>query len=113
MTTRRNYKGKTYRAHLLMRSFRDEDGKVKKETLANLTPLGDEIVAAVKLWLKGEPVAVGEEFRLASSLPHGHVMAVLAAVEALGLPKLLAGRASRQRSLILGLIVQRVIDPLS
>lgn len=113
MTTRRVYKGKTYRAHLLMRSFRDEDGKVKKETLANLTPLGDEIVAAIKLWLKGEPVAVGEEFRLSSSLPHGHVLAVLAAMESLGVPKLLAGRASRERSLILGLVAQRVIDPLS
>lgn len=113
MTTRRVYKGKTYRAHLLMRSYRDEDGKVRKETLANLTPLGDELVAAIKAWLKGEPVGVGEEFRLASTLPHGHVRAVLAAMESLGVPRLLAGRASRERSLILGLIVQRVIDPLS
>jgi len=113
VTTRREYKGKVYRAHLLMRSFRDADGKVRKETLANLTPLGDEIVGAIKLWLKGEPIGAGEGFRLAPTLPHGHVLAVLTAMESLGVPKLLAGRASRQRSLILGLIVQRVIDPLS
>lgn len=113
VSTRREYKGKVYRAHLLMRSYRDESGRVRKETLANLTPLGDEIVAAIKSWLKGEPVQVGEGFRLASSLPHGHVLAVLAAMESLGVAKLLAGRASRERSLVLGLIAQRVIDPLS
>lgn len=113
VTTKRVYKGKTYRAHLLMRSFRDASGRVRKETLANLTPLGDEIVAAIKSWLKGEPVGVGEGFKLASTLPHGHVMAVLAAMGSLGMAGLLAGRACRERSLILGLVAQRVIDPLS
>ncbi len=36
--TRRHYKGKTYEAALLRRSYR-EDGKVKNETLANLSHL--------------------------------------------------------------------------
>ncbi len=37
-TSTRQYKGKTYKSYLLRRSYR-KDGKVKKETLANLSPL--------------------------------------------------------------------------
>ena len=36
VTTSRTYKDKTYKCHLLRRSYR-EDGKVKSETLANLS----------------------------------------------------------------------------
>jgi len=37
-TTRRHYKGQVYEAHLLRRSYR-EDGKVKNETLGNISHL--------------------------------------------------------------------------
>ncbi|MFA5568662.1 MAG: hypothetical protein WC972_08445 [Trueperaceae bacterium] len=42
---------------------------------------------------------VDEVFRLDSSLPHGHVEAVLSVMQRLGISELLAGRSSRQRSL--------------
>ena len=60
VTTKRKYKGKTYRAHLLRRSYR-EGGKVKKETIANLTPLGDEVVELVKQALRGQKMAPVED----------------------------------------------------
>ena len=47
VTTESRRKGKVYHAHLLRRSFR-EGGKVKKETVANLTPLGDELVELLR-----------------------------------------------------------------
>ena len=53
VTTTRTYKGKTYRSHLLRRSYR-EGGKVKKATLVNLTPLGDEVVALIRQALQDE-----------------------------------------------------------
>lgn len=113
VTTTRKCKGKTYSAHLLMQSYR-EGGKVKKRTLANLTPLGDEIVGVVKAMLQGGSVrAVDEVFTLTRSLPHGHVMAVLSAMRRLGMAELLGSRSSRERSLVLGLIAQRLIDPMS
>ena len=58
VTTRRQYTDrsgvtKTYRAHLLRRSFR-EGGKVKNETLGNLSALPDAAVDAVKAVLRGQ-----------------------------------------------------------
>ena len=51
-TTRRHYKGKVYETTLLRRSYR-EDGKVKNETVGNLSHLPPEIIAAVRAMLAG------------------------------------------------------------
>jgi hypothetical protein len=111
VTTRRAYKDREYRAHLLRRSYR-EGGKVKKETLGNITALGDELVAVVRAGLRGEQVGVLDELLPpVRSRPHGHVQAVSRAMERLGLARLLASRASRERSIILALIAQRLIRP--
>jgi hypothetical protein len=66
-----------YEADLLRRTYR-EGGKVKNETLANLTPLGRETVELVRRSLRGERfLAAAEAFEVERSLPHGHVAAVL------------------------------------
>jgi len=96
-----------YVSQLLRRTFR-QDGKVKHETLANLSPLPDAAVEAVRAVLAGKTLLVaGDDLELTRSLPHGHVAAVLAQAHALGLPALL-GPAGRQRDLALALIVARV-----
>jgi len=102
-----------YHAHLLMRSYR-EGGKVKKESLANLTPLGDDIVALIRAALKGRQVRVIEDaFRTRESRPHGHVLAVLTTMRRVGLERVLASRPSRSRSLVLALIARQVLSPSS
>jgi len=99
-----------YVSQLLRRTFR-QDGKVKHETLANLSPLPDAAIEAVRACLAGKTLlAAGEDLELTRSLPHGHVAAVLAQAHALGLPALL-GPAGRQRDLALALIVARVCRP--
>lgn len=111
-TTRRHYKGKTYETHLLRRSYR-EGGKVKNETLANLSHLPPEVIELVRRSLRGEQfVAAVDAFSIDRSLPHGHVAAVWAMASLLGLPALL-GSASRERDLVLALIVSRVVEPAS
>src|ERR1039458_3672877 len=45
-----------YRSHLLRHSFRDERGRPRKETLANLTALPDAALEAVRKVLRGEAV---------------------------------------------------------
>jgi hypothetical protein len=96
-TVTREYKDRVYRSHLLRRSHR-ADGKVKKETLANLTPLGDEIVASIRLQLAGSKLAPVESlFEVTASAQHGHVLAVQTAMRRLGLENLLASRPSRER----------------
>jgi hypothetical protein len=111
VTTVRKYKDREYRAHLLRRSFR-EDGKVKKETLGNITALGDELVAVVRAGLQGQQVGVLDAvLPPVRSRPHGHVRAVSRAMERLGLARLLASRSSRERSIVLALVAQRVLSP--
>ncbi|MDR1163255.1 MAG: transposase, partial [Candidatus Accumulibacter sp.] len=71
VTTTRNYNGKVYRSHLLRRSFR-EDGKVKNETLGNLSHLPEPLIEIIRRSLQGERfVPVGEAFEITSSLPQG------------------------------------------
>jgi Transposase DDE domain len=101
---------RVYESHLLRRTYR-EDGKVKHETLANLSMLADEHVELLRASLRGEPlVAATAAATVLRSLPHGHVAAVMAQARALGLPQLL-GPAGRPRDLALALIVSRVIRP--
>ncbi len=113
VTTTREYKGKVYRSHLLRRSYR-EDGKVKKETVANLTKLGDDIVAMIRQALRGEElVPASSAFDVVRSRHHGHVHAVLTAMKRLGMARLLATRASRNRDLVVAMIASRVVEAQS
>jgi hypothetical protein len=100
-----------YERHLLRRSFRNAQGKPGKETLANLTPLPAEAIAAIRAVLSGRTlVDVAEAFEITRSLPHGHVAAVHAMARRLGLAALL-GPGGRERDLALALIFSRVVRP--
>ena len=108
----RNGQTRTYRTHLLRRSYRD-GGKVKKETLANLSALPDSAVAALKASLSGSVlVDAGDMFDIERSLPHGHVAAAHVMASRLGLKKLL-GPDCGQRDLAYGLIIARAVAPAS
>jgi len=112
-TTKRIYKGKTYRSHLLRRTYR-EGGKVKHQTLGNISHLPDPVVDLVRRALKGETlVAADQAFSCERSLPHGHVAAVLGTLRKLRLDSLIARAPSRNRDLVTALIVARVIDARS
>ena len=111
VTTTRRYKGKTYRSHLLRRSYR-EDGKVKKETVANLTSLGDDVVNLIRKALRGDHVAsVDELFEAVASPHHGHVRAVLLAMRRLGFQDIVASRSSRQRDVVVAMVVAQILEP--
>src|SRR6516162_7385976 len=99
-----------YSSAYLRRTYR-EDGKVKNETVANLSALPDHVIDLVDAGLKGTPlVPAGEAVTITRSVPHGHVAAVHAMAAKLGLPALL-GPAGRQRDLALALIISRVARP--
>ena len=99
-----------YVSHLLRRTYRD-GSKVKHETLANLSPLPDAAIEAVRAALAGKTLVVaGEGLEVTGSRPHGHVAAVHAQAKALGLGALL-GPAGRDRDIALALIIARVCRP--
>jgi hypothetical protein len=101
-----------YESRYLRRTYRD-GGKVRHETLANLSGLPGQAVDAIEAALKGTPlVPAGQAVTIIASLPHGHVAAVHAMAGRLGLPALL-GPSGRPRDLALALIVSRVVAPAS
>src|SRR6266581_5474080 len=112
---RRTYTAKSgeqrvYESVLVRRTYRD-GGKVRHETLANLSALPAGAVAAIEATLKGERlVPAGQAVTITGSLPHGHVAAVHAMAAKLGLPALL-GPAGWQRDLALALVISRVVKP--
>ena len=105
------YKDRTYETVLLRHTYR-EDGKVKNETLANLTSLPLDAIEVLRAALKGETlVSLAHSFEIVTSRPHGHVRAVLEAMDRLGMASLIASAPCRERSIVLGLIAARILAP--
>ncbi len=110
-TTTRRSGDREYTATLLRRSYR-QDGKVKKETLANLSHLPAAAIDAIRRVLAGETLVNAEDaFEIERSLPAGHVNAALTMARRLELAKVLDRSPSRQRDLCLAMILGRVICP--
>src|SRR5450756_1210814 len=82
-TTRRHYKDRVYETHLLRRSYR-EGGKVKTETVGNLSHLPPELIDLVRRGLAGERFLPASGMEIRRSVPHGHVAAVLGTLRSLG-----------------------------
>jgi hypothetical protein len=99
-----------YQTTYLRRTWR-EGGRVRNETVANLSTLPERVIASIQAGLKGqELVPADAHATVIRSLPHGHVAAVSAQAAALGLPALL-GPAGRMRDLAMALIIARVCRP--
>ena len=98
-------------AILLRESYR-QAGKVKTRTIANLSKLPPEAVAAVRDVLNGKKlVEVSEAFEAIASPQHGHVQAVLRAMKLLDLEQLIASRPCRERSLVVSMVAARILEP--
>jgi len=101
-------------AILLRESYRDENGKVRKRTIANLSSLKPEVIAGLKVLLKGgnaSELPLSEQFEVERTLPHGHVAAACGLFAQLGMFALLERKASEERSLAAALIISRLLDP--
>jgi len=95
----------------LRRSYR-EGGVVKKETVANLSHLPEEVIELIRGALRGQRfVAAEEALTVERSLPGGHVEAALSMARRLELLRLLDRSPSRERALCLAMIVQRLLAP--
>ena len=109
VTIVKRVKDREYRTHLLRRSYRDGD-KVRNETLANLSALGEAKVEMIRRALQGKKlVDFDEAVTVTNSLPHGHVAAVLGMARKLEIERLIDRSPSRLRRLALALVIQRVL----
>src|ERR1700757_4164205 len=107
-------------AVLLRESYRDENGRAQKRTLANLSKLPGEVVAVLKAVLKGGTlIGTGpEELQIERSLPHGHVAAALGMIRKVALDRLILSTAKdaearRYCDLVVAMMVDRLIAPRS
>src|SRR5271168_4387936 len=116
-TQRRKYTGKdgverVYESQLLRRSFR-EGGRVRNETLANLSVLPPAAIAAIRAVLAGKSlVDPASVLTITRSRPHGHLAAAAVIAKTLGLPELL-GQPSAHRRVAMALILARAVAPAS
>ena len=99
---------------ILLREAWREHGHGRKRTLANLTGWPAARIDALRRVLRDEPLVRADElFTVETSLPHGHVEAILGLIRRLGVDTLLATKRSRARDLVLAMIVERLIHPCS
>jgi hypothetical protein len=96
--------------HLLRRSYR-EGGKVKKETIANLTHVPERILEGLRGLLAGKELVDVDSLVAERSTPHGHVEALLAMMRRLKIAPLLDKEPSAQRDLVAAMIAQRILTP--
>jgi hypothetical protein len=114
----RQYTGKNGEQHvtrcfLLRRSYRDENGKPQKETLANISDLPDNAIAGLRLLLRGAMLVEAESsLTVERSAPHGNVAVMHLMAKKLGLPALL-GPECRERDIAYALILSRAVRPKS
>lgn len=104
-------KDKVYYSHLLRTSYR-EDGKVKHQTIANLSCLPEKALEALRLTLNGKKLILAEEaIQIKLSHSHGAVHAVLGTIRKIGLDKILLSYDAPWRKMTIGLIAARVLRP--
>jgi len=108
----RKYKDREYVSHLLRRTYR-EDGRIKHDTLGNISSLPDETIELIRGSLSGKQyLPASEAVSVLRSLPHGNVAAVGAMAKKLKVPELL-GPACVERDIVMGLVIARICNPTS
>ena len=99
---------------ILLRQAWREGKKTCKRTLANLSDWPQEKIETFRRLLQDEPlVSPHDLFTTQNSLPHGHVEAILQMIRKLELERLISSQHCRERDLVVAMIVQRLIAPVS
>ena len=100
-------------AILIRRAWR-EGKKTHKETIANISHWPMEQVLALKAILKGDKMVPADKAIITeSSLPHGHVQAVLGTIKKIEIDKIIAPKRSKPRDLALAMIAEHILHPCS
>jgi transposase len=99
---------------ILLREGWREGKKTRQRTLANLSDWPKEKIETFRRLLRDEPlVSAHDLFTTQKTVPHGHVEAVLEMIRKLELERLISAQPCRERDLVVGMVVQRLIDPCS
>src|SRR3990172_4276624 len=109
----RTHGGRRYRSYLLRRTYR-QDGKVKHETLGNLSRLPAATIELIRRAVRGDALVPPDDaFDVIPSPPPPPPPPAAGPARQVGLPALLAATRSRERDLVEALIAARLLDPCS
>jgi transposase len=99
---------------VLLREGWRKGKKVHKRTIANLSHWPKQKIDTLRRLLKEEPLMSPDDaFEITRTLPHGHVEAVVGTLKKIGFDSIIASKPSRERDLVVAMIVQRVLHPCS
>jgi transposase/ribosomal protein L35 len=99
---------------ILLREGWREGKKTLKRTLANLSHWPAQKIESLRRLLRDETLVSPQDlFTTRQTLPHGHVEALLAMIRKLGLDTVIAAQRCRERDLVVGMIVARLLSPSS
>ncbi len=97
---------------ILLREGYREGRTVKNRTLANLSKWPPQKIDLLRRVLRDEVLAPADAlFEVVASPHHGHVQAVRIAMQRLGFDALIASRPSRERDLVVAMVVARILEP--
>jgi len=95
---------------VLLRESHRQGSRIHKRTIANLSDWPAEQVDSLRRLLRGERLVSADKlFAIETSLPHGHVHAVLATMRKLGVERLLDGRPSGERDVVVAMICAQLL----
>jgi transposase/ribosomal protein L35 len=99
---------------ILLREGWREGKKTLKRTLANLSHWPAQKIETLRRLLRDETLVCPQDlFTTQQTLPHGHVEALLTMIRKLGLDAVISAQRCRERDLVVGMIVQRLLSPSS
>jgi transposase len=99
---------------ILLREGKRKGKTVVKKTLLNITHWPPYLIEGLRTLLRDKKfLTFSDVFAIERSLPHGHVEIILGTIRKLGLDTLISSVPSRERDLVLGMIVARLIYPCS
>ena len=98
---------------VLLRETQRDGSRSIKTTLANLSALPPDAIAALRIILKGGHLvdASTERFVVERSLPCGHIRAIKTAMEKLGMAELISSKPCKERDAVLAMLAQRIVRP--
>ena len=112
LSTVRSKSGKAYTRHLIRQAYRDEEGKPRQRTIANISKCSRQEIDAIKLALKHKGnlsrLASLKDVRFEQGLSVGAVWVLWSMARELGLVEALGN--GREGKLALWQVLARIID---
>ena len=109
-TIKKKQGNKVYKSILIRESYRDENGKVKHKTLANLTKLPPEYIQQLKLILKNEKGDFKlKDLKNGGTYEYGASFALKSLAKQIGLEQVISSTKSEWRDNVMAMIIGRIL----